>query len=148
MAKRLGIAKRDQPLQPPWPLQSFCPLQACLSVLQPPWLLQSFCPLQACFAGVAAGAPAEGEACVAGWGLLPAHPVRPPRIPAVAATNNECATFMANLLSINVVLSILDSKYGRQAACYGVYDGLFLFGIYISPAMDIPPSTFRVWPVT
>ena len=28
--------------QPPWPLQAFWPLQACLSVLQPPCPLQAF----------------------------------------------------------------------------------------------------------
>lgn len=35
--------------QPPWPLHSFCPLQAWVAVLQPPWPLQAFLPAQSCF---------------------------------------------------------------------------------------------------
>src|SRR5687768_16262984 len=44
----LGRWSTRQPLQPPWPLQAFCPLQECLSVLQPPLPLQAFLPLQVC----------------------------------------------------------------------------------------------------
>src|SRR6478735_3392191 len=50
---------RAQPLHPPCPLQAFCPLQACFSVLQPPCPLQAFCPLQACLP------PLESSSCCA-----------------------------------------------------------------------------------
>ena len=106
-------AFRSGLLQPPWPLQSFWPLQACLSVLQPPCPLQSFCPLQACFAaapagmvdaadvvgavalvdaadvvGAVAALPVAADGSAAG-GFDPPHPVAPTRIPLTAAVINE-----------------------------------------------------------
>src|SRR5262249_15680651 len=96
-------APRPQPLQPPWPLQSFCALQPCLSVLQPPCPLQSFRPLQACLAAAVAGAPEAAGVVVApplvsdGELAGGVDPPQPTRIPPTAAASIVLVMFIVPL---------------------------------------------------
>src|ERR1700744_5011334 len=88
---RSGGSKRPHQavLQPPWPLQSFLPLQPLADALQPPWPLQSFLPLQSCFEGAEAVEPADdAESAVEGelaGGVEPPQALSPRRMPPAAA---------------------------------------------------------------
>jgi len=71
-------------LQPPWPLQSFCPLQAWVAVLQPPCPLQAFFPAQSCLA-------------VELVDSMPAFELAQPAVPRVAPAISPANAAVANL---------------------------------------------------
>jgi hypothetical protein len=80
------------PLQPPLPLQLFCPLQLLLSLppLQPPWPLQLFLPLQSCLPVSLLGAFVPAGAFVLSCAkVFTAKPVINP-VTAAATSNVLC----------------------------------------------------------